>query len=228
MSNAIFITGTGTDIGKTYVSGLLVKKLRCSGLNAGYYKPALSGAEVINDQRIPGDCKFVADMAGIPLAPQELASYIYQTAVSPHLAAQLEHHPIEAGIIQADFNKFSRQYDFLTVEGCGGLVCPLRMDETLLMQTDIIKLLNLDLLIVASAGLGSINSAVLTVHYAASLGLTVKGFILNNYDDSHFLHRDNRNMIERLTKVPVIACVAEHASCLDIDTAALCRLFKEV
>lgn len=228
MSKAIFVTGTGTDIGKTYVSGLLVKKLRSSGLNAAYYKPALSGAELIDGQLIPGDCKFVADMAGIPLAPQELTSYIYKTAVSPHLAAQLEHQPIEATVIQADFNKFSRQYDFLTVEGCGGLVCPLRMDDTSLMQTDIIKLLNLDLVVVAPAGLGSINSAVLTVHYAASLGLTVKGFIFNSYDDSHFLHRDNRNMIERLTKVPVITCVSDNAAGLDIDTATLCKLFKEV
>jgi dethiobiotin synthetase len=228
MSKAIFVTGTGTDIGKTYVSGLLVKKLRSSGLNAGYYKPALSGAEVIDGQLIPGDCKFVADMAGIPLAPQKLTSYIYKTAVSPHLAAQLEQPPIEASVIQADFNKFLRQYDFLTVEGCGGLICPLRVDDTVLMQTDIIKLLGLDLLVVASAGLGSINNAVLTAHYAASLGLTVKGFLLNNYEDSHFLHRDNRNMIERLTKVPVIACVPDHASCLDMDTSALCQLFKEV
>ncbi|MBP2636551.1 MAG: dethiobiotin synthetase [Firmicutes bacterium] len=228
MSKAIFITGTGTDIGKTYVSGLLVKKLRSSGLNAGYYKPALSGAEEIAGNLIPGDCKFVADIAGIPLAPQELTSYIYKTAVSPHLASQLEHQPIEARVIQADFNKFSHQYDFLTVEGCGGLVCPLRMDDTILMQTDIIKLLGLDLLVVSSAGLGSINNAVLTAHYAASLGITVKGFILNNYDNTHFLHIDNRNMIERLTKVPVIACVPEHASCLDIDTSALCQLFKEV
>ncbi len=228
MSKGVFITGTGTDIGKTYVTGLIVKKLRSSGFNAGYYKPALSGAEYVDDKLIPGDCKFVADTAGIPLAPQELTSYIYITPVSPHLAAQLEQRLIEADVILADFNNSSRQYDYLAVEGCGGLVCPLRMDDTILMQTDIIKLLKLDLIIVASAELGSINSTVLTAHYAGSLGLTVKGIILNNYDDTHFLHRDNKTIIERLTRLPIIACVPSQAVSLAMETDALCSLFEEV
>ncbi|MBP2664200.1 MAG: dethiobiotin synthetase [Firmicutes bacterium] len=228
MSKGIFITGTGTDVGKTYVTGLIVKKLRSSDINAGYYKPALSGAEFVGGKLIPGDCKFVADIAGLPIPPQALTSYMYEPAVSPHLAAQIEHRPIEPDVILADFIKFSRQHDFITVEGCGGIVCPLRLDDKILMQTDIIKLLNLDLLIVSSAELGSINSAVLTVRYAESLGITVNGLILNNYDDTNFLHKDNRNSIQRITKLPVVACVACHAAHLDMETTALCNLYKEV
>lgn len=230
MGKAIFVTGTGTDIGKTYVSGLLVKALRDSGIKAGYYKPALSGADVINGRYIPGDCKYVADFAKLPAAPQELSSYIYKTAVSPHLAAQLEHQPIEADVILADFSKFSRQYDYLVVEGCGGLVCPLRLDDNSLslMQTDIIKLLKLDLIVVASAGLGSINSAVLTAHYATSHNLTIKGFIFNNYDDNDFLHKDNKNIIKRLTNLPTLACVPSNAAQLAMDMTTLCSQFTEV
>lgn len=228
MSKGIFVTGTGTDIGKTYITGLIVKQLRSSGINAGYYKPALSGAEPAGGDFIPGDCKFVAETAGLQVKPKELTSYIYQTAVSPHLAARIEQRPIETDVILSAFAKFKGTYDFITVEGCGGIVCPLRLDDKTLMQTDIIKLLNLDLLVVASAELGTINSVVLTVNYAESQGLVVKGIILNNYDDDNFLHQDNRNTIERLTKLPVVACVSSHASELAMDMTALCDLYKEV
>ncbi|SDF13763.1 dethiobiotin synthase [Sporomusa acidovorans] len=228
MSKGIFITGTGTDVGKTYVTGLIVKKLRASGLNAGYYKPALSGAEWIDGELVPGDCQFVTHTAGLNIAPAKLTSYMYKTAVSPHLAAQLDRRPIEAETILADFSKFTRCHDYLTVEGCGGIICPLRLDDTVLIQTDVIKLLKLDLLIVAPSGLGAINSAVLTAHYAQSLGLTVKGFILNHYDRTNFLHQDNKKVITQLTKLPVVACVTSQAADLAIDTAVLCGLYKEV
>ncbi|MBP2644119.1 MAG: dethiobiotin synthetase [Firmicutes bacterium] len=228
MSKAIFITGTGTDVGKTYVAGLIVKKLCNSGINAGYYKPALSGAEPNSVELVPGDCKFVVETAGLNSLPKELTSYMYETAVSPHLAAQIEGRPIDLEVIRSDFTKFTRKYDFITVEGCGGIICPLRLDNQALMQTDIIRQLNLALLVVTPSGLGSINNAVLTVHYAESLGLAVKGFILNNYDSANFLHNDNKKSIERITKIPVVACVASHASYLDIDSNALCNLYKEV
>ena len=228
MSKGIFITGAGTDIGKTYVTGLMVKKLRQNGINAGYYKPALSGAEYIDGERIPGDCKFVAETAALNAAPQELASYIYDTAVSPYLAAQMEGRPIDADVIVSAFHQFAQRYEYLTVEGCGGLVCPLRLDDKTLMQTDIIQLLDLDLLVITPSGLGSINSAVLTAHYAESQGITVKGFILNHYDSSNFLHQDNRRVIELLAKIPVVGCVADDASVLNMNMTDLCSLYKEI
>ncbi|MDF2499580.1 MAG: dethiobiotin synthetase [Anaerosporomusa subterranea] len=228
MSKGIYITATGTDIGKTYVTGLLVKLLRNSEINAGYYKPALSGAAFVDGEVIPGDCKFVADTAGITNQPHTLASYIYKTAVSPHLAAQIENRPIEPVVIVADFAKAKQHFDYITVEGCGGIVCPLRLDEQTLLQTDIIKLLNLDVLIVASAELGTINSVVLTIDYARNQGIVVKGIILNKYDDSNFLHKDNKQVIERLTQLPVVACVGTNATDLAMDAKILCEYYKEV
>lgn len=91
----VFITATGTDIGKTYVTALLLKKLRESSINAGYYKAALSGAYRKDGLLIPGDAEYIATTAGIPTPPADLVSYIYEPAVSPHLAAEMEHHPIE-------------------------------------------------------------------------------------------------------------------------------------
>ena len=90
MTKCIFITATGTDVGKTYISALLVKKLRELGYNCGYFKPALSGAEVRNGKLIPGDCNYVLKTAGIDANPMDYVSYVFKLAVSPHLASEIE------------------------------------------------------------------------------------------------------------------------------------------
>ena len=104
MTKGIFITATGTDIGKTYVSALIVKSMRKAGLNCGYYKPALSGAQTSKDGTlIPGDCAYVFKTAGLNLQPENYVSYIFKPAVSPHLAAQIENKPIKLEKNQTGF-----------------------------------------------------------------------------------------------------------------------------
>ena len=95
MSKALFVTGTGTDIGKTYVTGLIVKKLAEAGKSVAYYKAAMSG----NDRRedgslIPGDALFVQKMSGIAQPLEEMCPYVYEHAYSPHLASRIEGHPV--------------------------------------------------------------------------------------------------------------------------------------
>ncbi len=91
MSKALFITGTGTDTGKTYITGLITKKLAEVGLHPAYYKAAMSG----NDQRadgslIPGDALCVQTMSGITQRLEDMCPYLYEHAYSPHLASRLE------------------------------------------------------------------------------------------------------------------------------------------
>ena len=82
MSKTLFVIGTGTDIGKTYISGLIVKKLRESGSRAAYYKAAMSGNERRADgSLIPGDALFVKEVSGISQPLEEMCPYIYETAV---------------------------------------------------------------------------------------------------------------------------------------------------
>mgnify|MGYP003623499818 CR=1 FL=1 len=229
MAQSVFITATGTDVGKTYVTALMVKKLRGQGLNAGYYKAALSGAELVNDRLVPGDAKYVRDTAGLACDPADLVSYIYATPVAPHLAAQREGNPLELEVVRRDFTQSTQKYDYVVMEGAGGLVCPLRCDETAeIMQTVIITMLGLPVLLVADAGFGAINGCVLSVEFAKKHAIIVTGIILNRYENNNFLHADNKRQIERLTKVPVMACVGANAHDLDIDAQLLTGLFKEV
>lgn len=91
MSKAIFLTGTGTDIGKTFIAGLIVKKLAQAGKNPAYYKAAMSGNDRRSDESlIPGDALFVRQMSGISQPLDEMCPYVYENAWSPHLASRVE------------------------------------------------------------------------------------------------------------------------------------------
>ncbi|KEH98848.1 dethiobiotin synthase [Clostridium massiliodielmoense] len=208
MSNGIFIVGTDTDIGKTFVTGGLLYLLRKNGVNASYFKAALSGAIKENERLIPGDTKFVSDLSGVNEEYSFLTPYVFETAVSPHLASKIENIPIDLKIIKNSYLKVKEKYDYIVAEGSGGIICPIIDDgkSTVLLE-DIIKLLNLDTLLVASAGLGSINHTVLTVKYMENAGLNIKGIIVNGYDENNICHRDNVKMIRKLTGKDIVALV---------------------
>lgn len=213
MDKGIFITGTGTDVGKTYVTALIVKKLNEEGIKTGYYKAAISGANSIDHS----DAGYVKKISKINQKEDTLLSYIYETPVSPHLASKIEGNPVNMTKILKDFNRVKNEYDFIVVEGSGGIVCPIRYDniENIFLE-DIIKKLELKSLIVADAGLGTINSVVLTVSYMKSKNITVSGIILNNYKGG-IMEEDNIYMIEKITGVKVISCVSKDDKDIYID-----------
>ena len=166
MSKNIFITGTGTDIGKTFVTGLIVKKLHESGRSAAYYKAAMSGNERREDgSLIPGDALYVKTVSGIGQPLEEMCPYIYENAFSPHLASRLEGNPVQMQVVKEGFEAVGRKYEYVTMEGSGGILCPLCYDEAKIQLEDVIRELGLACLIVADAGLGTINDVVLTAGY---------------------------------------------------------------
>lgn len=226
MSKSIFIVGTGTDIGKTYVTALIVKKLRDSGINAGYYKAALSGADEVDGALIPGDAKYVCDIAGIPVDPSDCVSYVYKNAYSPHLAAMIEGNPAELEKIAKDYKNICDEFEYVTAEGSGGIICPIRYDKKLMLD-DIIRELGMPTLLIADAGLGTINSVVLTHYYIKNNGLKIKGIIFNNYVDGDTIMEDNIKMVEEMTGVKVIAKVHNGDKELDIDIDTLKSMYEE-
>lgn len=221
MSKGIFVTATGTDVGKTYVTALIVKKLRESGLNAGYYKAALSGADCIADS----DAGYVNKTANINQEENTLISYLYKNAVSPHLAAEIEGNPVDLEKVKADYEKVCQTYDYVTAEGSGGIICPIRWDDKHILLEDIIKLLGVPAVVIAESGLGTINSTVLTTEYLKARGIPVKGIILNNYTGSK-MQEDNLEMIEEISGFPVIACVKPDDKDIDIDSKFLAGLYE--
>lgn len=223
MQNGYFVTATGTDVGKTFVTALLVKKWRDCGIDAGYYKAALSGTEFKNGKWIAGDADFVKNAAGLSEEQEDLVSYAYREAVSPHLAARKEGNPVEMEKVLADFKRAGERHKFLFVEGSGGILCPIRYDlgpdGKKIFLEDIVKALGLPLLVVTTAALGSINSCVLTVEYARARGLSVRGILVNRYGSSGNLEMedDNIRMMQDLTGLEILAKVRDHAEDLGAE-----------
>lgn len=211
MNKGYFVTATGTDVGKTFVTALLVKKWRDSGVDAGYYKAALSGAELREGKWVAGDADYVKNIANLPDSQEQLVSYVYKEAVSPHLAARKEGNPVELTKVKADFEAACARHEFIFAEGSGGIICPIRYDDQKVFLEDIIKTVNLPILVVTTAALGSINACVLTVEYARSRGLDVRGLIVNRYGSSGNLEMedDNIRMMQDLTGLEILAKVKD-------------------
>ena len=227
MSQNLFITGTGTDVGKTYVTGLIVKKLAQSGKKAAYYKAAMSGNErQPNGELIPNDALYVKTIAQISQPLEEMCPYVYETAVSPHLASKMEGNPVEMEQVLQRLDDLCGEYDYVTVEGSGGIVCPLRYDTQEIFLKDLITARKMGCLIVAHAGLGTINAVVLTVEYMKSNQIPIQGIILNQYEQGNPLHEDNQFMCERMTGIPVLACVKNGDTELELPVEQLQSLYE--
>ena len=227
MGKALFITGTGTDVGKTYVTGLIVRKLRQAGLNGGYYKAALSAAICDKDGVLqPGDALYVRRVAEMDESVENLVTYVYPEAVSPHLAAKMNHRPIDFDRVKSDFERAKSRYDYLTMEGSGGIICPLRWDnQQHMLLDDLVKRLHLGVLIVADAGLGTINSTVLTIEHLRAREIPVRGIIFNKYIPRDIMQDNNASMIEEMTGVKILAYVKKGDTELDIDIDMLKNLY---
>lgn len=227
MSKNIFVTGTGTEIGKTYVAGLLVKKLHEAGEKSAYYKAAMSGNDKDADGNlIPGDAKFVKELGGIDQDLNEMCPYIYEKAYSPHLAAQIEGNPVNLDYVVEKLRDLEKKYDYITLEGSGGILCPLRFDDEEVYLEDFVKKAKLSSIIVADAGLGTINNLVLTAFYMKEKGMKVKGIIFNNFIPGDVLQEDNIKMCEHMSGLKVLACVKKGDKDLDIDIDKLKEIYE--
>ena len=221
----LFVTGTGTDIGKTYVSAAIAKALADKKLNLAYYKAAVSGSASIEKS----DAGFVKKSASIKQDTDRLLSYLYERPLSPHLAARLEKRFASLDKITTDFRSLDHDYDYVLSEGAGGIICPVVYEKDVkIMYLDILKALKLPAVIVADAGLGTINHTILTLSYLRANNVDVKGVILNNFDKDSIMHNDNLFMVEDIGRIKVIATLAHGKRDLELLDKNMEEYFDDI
>ncbi|MGG7074459.1 dethiobiotin synthase [Campylobacter sp. 9BO] len=229
MSKNLFILGTGTDVGKTYASALIVKKFLQNGINALYYKPVSSGnLPLANGTLKHCDIEFVRQISGLEILADELSSYAYENAYSPHLAARIEGSPAQISKIKDKFNHLQKSCEYLLIEGAGGAVTPLNFSQDgseNLMLLDLVKQLCPSVLLVACARLGGINAAVLTCEYLRNNGVAIQGIILNHFNEQDPICVDNYKMIEILCKTSVVDTISSSQIGLNLSIDKLKSLF---
>lgn len=227
MSKNLFVTGTATDVGKTYITALMVKKLADAGIKCAYFKAAASGnPRNSRGEIIPLDPLSVKNTAEVSNPVEICCPYVYETAASPCLAAEIEGNPVDLNVVSEKFGRLTERCDAVTAEGSGGILCPMsRKDGTIVWLEDVIKKLNLSCLIVADAGLGAINSVGLTVSYLNARGITIKGVIFNRYDPENAVCRDNVKTCREAFGIKVVATVENGADDLGISAEELFSLY---
>jgi dethiobiotin synthetase len=175
VSRGIFVTGTDTGVGKTIVSATLARLLRMNGINVGVMKPVTSGCRLESGQLVSDDALLLCQAAGITYS-EDVAPYRFREALAPAEAAKVDGIPIDFTLIKAAYERLSASYQYVIVEGAGGLMVPLSGG---LLVADLARELGLSLLVVARPGLGTINHTVLTCFAAQQMGLQVAGVIIS-------------------------------------------------
>ena len=173
--SGVFIIGTDTGVGKTVVAAGLAGVLKSEGVHVGVMKPVATGGVQFNDKLVSPDALFLSEAVGLPVEPELVNQYCYELPAAPIVAIQ-NHEPVNLRVIEDRFNALSERHDIVVVEGVGGLLVPLGHELTL---PDLICALNLPVLVVARASLGTINHSLLTIRCARAAGLDVIGFVMN-------------------------------------------------
>ncbi|MDK2820183.1 MAG: dethiobiotin synthetase [Clostridia bacterium] len=214
MAKGYFVVGTDTGVGKTVVTAGLVGALRAKGINAAPFKPVQSGAMRTQEGLKALDVEFYKKVADLP--EDKFNTYTLEPALSPSLAAEISKVTIEPEPILEDFNTLSKNYELILVEGAGGLYVPLQ--GTTYLLPDLIKTLNLPLIIVSRPNLGTINHTVMTIKCAEHLEIAVKGVIYNGYDEKTATpsEKTNPEIIEKITGVPCLGVIPKGRD-IDVD-----------
>jgi dethiobiotin synthetase len=217
MAQGIFITGTDTGVGKTIVAATLAYLLRMSGARVGVMKPVTSGCREQDGRLVSDDALLLCRAAGTA-CNDDVAPYLLREPLAPAEAARHDGVRIDFGRIREAYQRLAAVNDVMIVEGAGGLMVPLAGG---LLVADLVRELNLPLLVVARPDLGTINHTVLTCFSAQQMGLSVAGVIINNYPDVPGLAEQSApHQIGSLCGAPVLGLWPHHEAQDQSETVA--------
>lgn len=206
----IFITGTDTGVGKTYVACGIIRSLRRSGLDVGVMKPAETGCRMRADQLVPRDALALVRSANAKDPLSLVNPYRFRKPLAPAVAAEWEGKTIDPGRIHKAFQTLSSRHEFMIVEGAGGIMVPLSGRYTFL---DLAKKLGLPVLIVARPGLGTINHTLLTISALKARKIEVAGIVINYALDrkAGLAERTSPALIEKISGIRILG-ILRHGS----------------
>jgi len=221
MKPGVFITGTDTDVGKTVVSAGLALALRARGIHVGVMKPVATGCFGERGRLISQDAVFLMEAAENEY-PALTNPVRFQHPLSPNVAASLEKTEVDIGKIHEAYRDLQKIYDFIIVEGIGGLMVPLKKDYYV---ANLVRDMKLPMILVSRPNLGTINHTLLTIDAAVIRGLEVLGIIFNRAPTTNcsMAEMTNPKAIHELTGVPVLGSLPDIEG-LDVETCQTGKL----
>lgn len=223
----IFITGTDTGVGKTVVAAGLALALRERGMRVGVMKPVATGCVGDGKRLVSGDAVYLFEAAENE-HPALTNPLRFRNALAPSVASVIEKKEIPIEKILKAYRELQRYYDFIIVEGIGGLLVPITKDY---FVANLIHEFGLPIVIVARGGLGTINHTLLTIDAATIRGFEIRGIIFNRMPRVNFSIAEitNPKVIHDLTGIPVLGTLPELED-VDVETCrfgSLREVFKE-
>jgi len=202
-TRGLFVTGTDTGVGKTFVGAGLAALFRKEGLRTGVMKPVETGCRKLKGQRVPQDGIFLRHMAGSRDPLEEIVPYRLSAPLAPRVAAEREGVRIRPSRIERAFRSIASRCSVILVEGAGGLLVPLTRE---LYMIDLVERLGLPVLLVARAGLGTINHTLLALSRLDDRQIPVAGIILNDVDGRRDpSKRSNPEILRQASRAPILA-----------------------
>jgi dethiobiotin synthetase len=204
----LFITGTDTEVGKTLVAGAIADWFRRRGARVAVCKPVATGCEKRREGLVSQDAEFLAHHANAKFPLDTICPQRFLEPLAPAVASERAKQPIEWNAIESAIQSMSRQSDVLIVEGVGGVMVPMDRKHLVL---DVIGWLGLPAVVVARAGLGTINHTLLTVKALRDANIEVAGMVINRYppETPPVAEETNPRSIEKWGHVPILCVVPE-------------------
>ena len=200
MEKGVFVTGSDTGVGKTVIAGAIAAAIKAHGLDVGVMKPVASGAKEKEGKLVSEDAVYLKKIIDSTDDDALVNPILLKPPLAPAMAASKTGVPIDIDKIWKAYEELTNKHDFVVVEGIGGLMVPI--DETMLVADMVLKM-DLALVIVSRDYLGTINHTLLTVEYARSRNLRIKGIVINMLKNGDDFVRE----IEKHSSVPILGTI---------------------
>ena len=196
----VFISGTGTDVGKTYITKNIIKLFKNNKLNIAPYKPIETGCKNVDSRLMPSDAQLFYKLTDGKIDLDNINPYRFKNPISPNRAIKLS----KQKIYLKDFVKkasFFDDFDFLIVEGAGGLCSPIALDG---LNIDLIKKMKIPTILVAKDEIGVINNVLMSLSIIKKYKIKILGIVLNKIHSKQPIGMNNYCELKGFTKIPVI------------------------
>lgn len=200
---SLFITGTDTDVGKTYVTAGLAVVLRKSGIDVGVMKPFAAGKEQKKGFKSE-DVEIIANAAQVNDPEILLNPQFFPIPASPYTAMKTLKIKPKVDLILSSFKHLSKLHSMLLVEGMGGIMTPILKNY---FVTNLIKDMKIPSVLVIRTKIGTVNHTLMTVKMCEKYKIPIKGIIINDFDSNGYKIKDLTRDIEDLTRIPVLGSI---------------------
>ena len=199
MNKSYFITGTDTEVGKTFISCLLLQKFAKQNKVTVGFKPIASGAESHNQQLLNDDALRLQHASSLSVSYEQINPYVFKEPIAPHIAAKEANQPIQADYLSTHLSQLQEQADVVIVEGAGGWRVPLSQNEYLSSWVQHEKL---PVILVVGMKLGCLNHTILTAESIRQDGLQLAGWIANQNQEEMSCYQENIDFLTQHLKAP--------------------------